>query len=89
MEITFCELREKDVVNTADGKNLGKILDMVLNVCGNVTGIIVPGERRMLRCVSKDDSLFIPWKSIVKIGEDVILVELKSHNRTLESANDD
>jgi len=76
MDITFCELREKEVVNLADGKRLGRVQDLVMEQCGKVIGLIVPGEKKLLKAVSRDESIFITWRNIVKIGDDVILVEL-------------
>ena len=40
-DITFCELREKEVVNTIDGKKLGRIIDMVITCTGEVVGLVV------------------------------------------------
>lgn len=75
-DVTFCEMREKEVVNTVDGKKLGRILDMVFTCNGDVLGIVVPGEKRLFKNIAGGDSIFIPWKNITKIGEDTILVEL-------------
>lgn len=74
MEINFCDLREKEVVNTVNGKRLGRVFDLVLS-CSNckVLGFVVPGDKKLFK--SKED-LFIPWKNIQKIGDDVILVQL-------------
>ena len=57
-------------------KRLGKILDMAFTPGGQITGIIVPGDRKFLKNITGSDSVFVPWKCIVRIGEDTILVEL-------------
>lgn len=75
-DITFCELREKEVVNTIDGKKLGRIIDMVFTCDGSILGIVTPGEKRGFKVIASNSSLFIPWKCIKKIGEDTILVTL-------------
>lgn len=75
-ELTFCELREKEVVNTVDGRKLGRLIDMVITCTGEVCGLVVPGERKAIRAIASGESLFIPWKCITKIGEDTILAEL-------------
>lgn len=75
-DITFCEMREKEIVNIIDGKKLGRILDMVLTLQGQIVGIVAPGEKHFFKNIASNDSLFIPWKCIKKIGEDTILVEL-------------
>ena len=79
-DLTFCELREKEVVNIADGKKLGRILDMAFTSNGTIKGLIVPGEKKFFKNISGDESIFVPWKNIVKIGEDAILVELGERN---------
>ena len=87
MEITYCELTNMDVVNVIDGKNLGKTVDLVLCTEGKIKGIVVMGDKRLLKVVSKDTSLFVPWWHICKIGEDVILVKLGENNANSEENN--
>ncbi len=74
MELTFSELRAKDVVNTQDGKKLGKACDVALCYPENRwLGIVVPGGKGW---GAKKNNLFIDIRHIVKIGEDVILVNV-------------
>lgn len=74
METSFCELKQKEVINVKDGKRLGRIVDIVF-CCpeGKITGIVVPGGRSFL--FSKNE-MFIDWRNIEKIGEDAILVDI-------------
>lgn len=74
MELSFSELRAKEVVNTQDGKKLGKVCDVVLCYPENRwAGIVVPGGRGF---AFKKNTVFIDLRCIVKIGEDVILVDV-------------
>ena len=74
MELSFLELRAKEVINTQDGKKLGKACDVSLCYPDNKwIGIVVPGGRGW---GSKKSNLFIDLRHIVKIGEDVILVNV-------------
>lgn len=76
MEISYTELRSKEVVNTQNGARMGKMIDMIIDSNGkNVLGIVVPGTRRLFRA---NEDIFIPWRSISKIGDDVILVCLEA-----------
>ena len=76
MEVSFCELRSKTVVNLSDGRKLGRIVDLVYDECtAKVLGVVVPGGRSFIFFKSKED-IFIPYHCICKIGEDTILVEL-------------
>lgn len=73
MELSFSELRAKEVINTQDGRKLGRVCDITLCYPENRwLGLIVPGGRGF----GKKQELFIELKSIVKIGEDVILVNV-------------
>lgn len=79
MELSFCELRAKEVVNMCDGKRLGNIIDLTFNSrTGVVTGIVVPYGRGLFSILRSNQDIFIPYNRIVKIGKDVILVELNS-----------
>ncbi len=79
MEVSFLELRAKEVVNTQDGKRLGKVCDVALCSPENRwIGIMVPGGRGW---GVKKNNLFIDLKCIVKIGEDVILVNVGPSQR--------
>lgn len=83
IDYTFCELREKEVINIADGKQLGRIVDLGLHCSGRLMGIVVPGEKKFLKNLTGSESIFIPWNCVIKIGDDVILVELAGTNCTL------
>lgn len=70
------ELRSREVVNMSDGRRLGLITDLEIDVStGEVKAIIVPGPSKLIRIFSRDEDIVIPWEKIVKIGVDVILVE--------------
>ncbi len=74
METSFTELRTKEVVNLCGGTKMGKILDVIFDTNGkNVLGLVVPGERKLFR---QNEDIFVPWKNITKIGDDVILINL-------------
>ena len=68
------DFREKEVVNVRDGKKLGCVSEIEFNVCdGKLTAIVVPVEGGFLGLGTKGN-IVIPWEKIVRIGEDVILV---------------
>ncbi len=77
--MSLSELRTKDVVNTRDGRRLGKVMDIEFSeMDGHVEALVVPGEfsvGSMLR--GEKCGIVIPWQRICKIGENVILVELE------------
>lgn len=78
IDYTFCELREKVVVNVCDGKQLGRIVDICIHCSGKVVGVIAPGDIKFFKNLKGCDNIFIPWQNVVRIGDDVILVNLQS-----------
>ena len=90
MELSFCELRAKEVVNVCDGKRLGNIIDMTFSSkTGVLTGIVVPYGKGLLSILKSNQDIFIPYTKIVKIGRDVILVELTPSSSILSTNTKD
>ena len=77
--MSLSELRTKDVINTLDGKRLGKVMDIEFNeITGCVEAIVVPGEFKVTHVLKGEKcGVVIPWQRICKIGENVILVQLE------------
>lgn len=76
-ELSFCELRCKQVINVIDGKVLGRICDVVFSRgSARILGFVVPGDGAF-HFLKKRGDLFIPFERICKIGVDVVIVELK------------
>ena len=74
-EMTYCELKRREVINGSDGRRMGHIIDLIFAVdSGKIKGIILPYGKRGV--FGKSQDLFVPWQCIQKIGEDVILVEI-------------
>lgn len=51
---------------------------------GNITAIIVPGTNKMFTLGNKND-VIIPWDKIVRIGDDIILVEIWHETRGMST----
>lgn len=79
INLTYCELRKKDVINLVDGRKLGRLIDIIFNIKGHIEGFVVPGFKKWT-LFKASDNIFIRWCDIKKIGEDVILVELRPHS---------
>ena len=75
-ESSFCELRQKEVINLDDGRRLGRIVDIVFELpSGKILGFTLPGVKKFFSFKPVSD-IFVPYDNILKIGEDVILIEL-------------
>jgi YlmC/YmxH family sporulation protein len=72
------DLRLLDVVNVKDGRRLGPIKDLDLDLeRGTVKGIVLPGPSRSWGFLGggKTEDFIVPWERVKKIGVDVILVD--------------
>ncbi len=89
MELTYSELKKRDVINIVDGKCLGRITDIKFRFPeGKIEGIMVPGKRACsLFSAFNKTTLYIPEKRIIKIGGDVILVDLSCGETCDESVS--
>ncbi len=78
MDISFTDLKEREIVNVYDGKKLGRVIDILFDsTSGSVRGIIVPGDKKLFH---KSDDIFVPLDRLKKIGDDVILVSLQTRS---------
>ncbi|AZK46898.1 YlmC/YmxH family sporulation protein [Paenibacillus lentus] len=71
------DFQTKDVINVVDGKRLGHISDLELDLQqGIIEAIVVPVNSKFMGLFGGGSDLIIPWKNIVKIGSDVVLVKM-------------
>ena len=77
--MSLSELRAKDVVNTLDGRRLGRVMDIEFSLQdGRVEALVVPAEFKVGNLLRGEKcGVVIPWDRICRIGENVILVELE------------
>lgn len=69
------DLQAKNIINVAQGKNLGRIIDVEIDLDGKILYFIVEQTRFLKRIANRLD-VTIAFDQIKKLGDDVILVEL-------------
>ena len=78
MGTRLTNLQCKEVICVGDGRRLGFISDVELEVPeGCVYAIVVPGPCRVLGMFGRREDFIIPWKCICRIGPDIVLVDIK------------
>ena len=70
------DLQNKDIVNMIDGRKIGNIIDININLEGKMDALIVEKSKFLVSMFSTKDEIEVKWSQIEKIGEDVILVRL-------------
>lgn len=76
--LRISDLRHKDIINNIDGKRLGFIRDVELNLReGRIDALVLPAENRFIGLLSRAEDINVLWPQIQKIGVDVILIEME------------
>ena len=78
MSVRFSELHCKEVICIGDGRRLGFVSDVCVELpCGQVLSITVPGPSKFFGLGTRRDDYVIPWSCIRRIGPDIILVDIE------------
>ena len=78
MAIRFTQLQCKEVICVSDGKRLGFVSDVQVELPeGNILAIVVPGPCRYFGLVGRNSDFLIPWNCVCRVGPDILLVDIK------------
>ena len=69
------DLQHKEIVNIVDGKRVGIIIDVIVDDKGCISTLVL--EDRRGRKFSREE-YNIMWNQIVKIGDDIILIDTRN-----------
>ena len=76
MSIKFTDLQCREVICISDGRRLGFVADVQIELPeGKICAIVVPGPCRYLGVAGRSDDYIIPWNCICRIGPDIVLVD--------------
>ena len=74
----FTELNCKEVICISDGRRLGFISDVRIELPeGRISALVVPGPCRLFGLLGRRDDYVIPWHCVRRIGPDIILADIK------------
>ena len=77
MKCCLSDLRYKEVIDLTTGQRLGYVCDAEIDLeQGKIVSLIVPGQKKLGGLLSGDDDYILPWESISRLGEDIILAEV-------------
>ncbi|GAB6098835.1 YlmC/YmxH family sporulation protein [Halanaerocella petrolearia] len=73
------QLQGKEIVNLHNGERLGLInnTDLIFNTkTGALESILIPNQRGLFGMVGRKQELEIPWDSVVKVGSEIVIIDL-------------
>ena len=72
-------LRDKEVINVKDGGRVGFVGDAEVDVKeARLSALVVYGRLRLFGLLGREPDVVIPWKDILLIGEDTVLVQYEA-----------
>ena len=69
------ELQQKEIVNITNGKRIGTIIDVIVDDKGYLQHLVLE-EKRGRKFTHEEYN--ISWNQIVKIGDDIILIDTRN-----------
>ena len=77
MRCNINDLKEKEVINIADGARLGFVTDVEIDLEeGKILALVVEGAYRFFGLFGKSADVVIKWENINKIGSDFIFINM-------------
>lgn len=79
--MNLSDLQNKEVIDISTGKRMGSIIDVIVSLDGNINKLILEDKkigRKFLSNNKEDTELY--WKQIIKIGDDIILINSEKYN---------
>ena len=77
--MNLSDLQLKEIIDVSSGKRLGSIIDVIVDSKGFISKIILDNRKNKSRIFSSNkEDVWIEWKNIVKLGDDIILVDVRN-----------
>lgn len=75
--MNLSDLQLKEIIDVSSGKRLGSIIDVIVDSRGFISKIMLDNRKSKGRIFSNNkEDVWIEWKNIVKLGDDIILVDV-------------
>ena len=72
------ELQTKEVINITSGRRIGMIIDVIVDSDGKIRSFILEEKKSSRRFMMPREEFELLWSQIIKIGDDIILVDTRN-----------
>lgn len=75
------DIGDKEIINVSDGGRYGQLADSELLFepsTGRIRALLIPQYQGKFSLFDRGDFMQIPWESIKKIGDDIIILDTSS-----------
>lgn len=76
--MNLSEIAGKEIVNLVTGERLGVVgeCDLIIDeTTGKILALLIPKEKGFFGLKKEKSVLEVPWRSVKKIGNDMIIIE--------------
>lgn len=79
--MNLSDLQNKEIIDIASGRRIGSIIDVIIGSNGEISKLVLEDRKSARRFLSSSrEEVYLEWKQIVKIGDDIVLVDGKQGN---------
>lgn len=83
--MNLSDLQNKEVIDIATGRRIGSIIDVIIDSRGGISKLVLEDRRTTKKFFSSGrEDIYLEWKQIVKMGDDIILVDGNYEKRVSE-----
>ncbi len=76
--MNLSDLQNKEVIDISTGSRIGTIIDVIVSSSGMISKLILEDRKNTRKFLSSGkEEVSLEWKQIIKIGDDIILVDRK------------
>ena len=77
--MNLSDLQDKEVIDISTGKRIGSIIDVIIDRKGGISKLLLEDRKPSRRLFNTNkDNVDLTWNQIIKIGDDIILVDCNS-----------
>ena len=74
--MNLSDLQDKELIDISSGRRIGNIIDIIISRKGEVQKLVLEDKKNNRKIFgSSKEEITISWNKIIKIGDDIILVD--------------
>lgn len=72
------DLQTKEIIDITTGRRMGVIIDVIVDNSGKIKSLVLQEKR--IKKFKVSDEIEVVWSEIIKIGDDIILIDPRNKN---------
>ena len=72
------DLQTKEIIDITNGRRMGIIIDVIIDNSGKIKSLVLQEKR--IKKFKVADEYEVTWSEIIKIGDDIILIDSRNKN---------